>query len=127
MLKNILISFLLPILLLCAHFSYAAGDGAVAQVVVLMPSNLNAYKETLKGYKQVIARVAPEAKLKVYKANYAGEKTGAVYAIVEYPNMEYLAKYADQIDNDPEWHSLGKKAPPRKVLSYDLWVDITPD
>jgi hypothetical protein len=126
MYKKILNSLLLSVLLISPHFVQAAGGGAVAQVVVLMPSDLGAYKETLKGYKQVIARIAPEASLKVYKANYAGEKTGAIYAIVEYPNMAYLAKYADKIDNDPEWHSLGKKAPPRKVLSYDLWVDITP-
>lgn len=118
--------------LLLAPAQVVAKDGgpAVMQMTVLDPHDMAG--EYLSLVALTIARqneVAPGIKTRIFRGSFAGEQTGLLYLILEYPNMAFMVEAQARLAADPEWDRLRRNVglkTGRTLVSDSLFLDVTP-
>jgi hypothetical protein len=117
------------LLVAAALFALAAvsGEAAVSRVVVVQASDAAGYVKAIEQGKALLKSKGSPASLRVWRARYAGDNTGAVVVTIEYPNLEALAKDDARLQTDPDlrtWlQGLDKF---RKVVSDSIYEEMVP-
>jgi hypothetical protein len=107
-----------------------AAEPAVMQMTVLDAHGKSA--EYLQLVSLTIARqhqVAPGIKTRIFRGSFAGEQTGLLYIILEYPSMEFMVEAQRKLAADPEWDRLRRDVglkTGRTLISDSLFLDVTP-
>ena len=105
----------------------AAAEAATLRVVVVQPTDTDAYVKALEQGKALLKAKGSEGTIRVWRARFAGPEAGAVVVSIEFPNLESLAKDDARFASDPElkaWlQSLDKL---RKVVSDSIYNELAP-
>ncbi len=118
--------------LLLSPAAAAAKDAgpAVMQMTVLDPHDKTG--EYLSLVALTIARqnkVAPGIKTRIFRGSFAGEQTGLLYLILEYPSMSFMVEAQAKLAADAEWDRLRREVglkTGRTLVSDSLFLDVTP-
>ena len=116
---------------LCAApaVSLAADPPPITQAVVI---NTNGQTDLLlshaKKNEAIFKRLGIEARRRYLQATLAGESTGSVAVVIEYPNLAAMAAAQAKLQNDKEWQAYVDSiiGAGLTVESNAIWADITP-
>ncbi len=109
--------------------SLAADPPPISQVVVL---DTNGQTDMLlshaKKNEAIFKRLGIEARRRYLQATLAGESTGSVAVVIEYPNLAAMAAAQAKLQNDKEWQAYidSITGAGLTVESNAIWADITP-
>jgi hypothetical protein len=109
--------------------SLAADPPPVSNVVVI---NTNGQTDMLlshaKKNEAIFKRLGIEARRRYLQATLAGENSGSVAVVIEYPNLGAMAAAQAKLQNDKEWQAYIDKIQGAgiTVQSNAIWADITP-
>ena len=107
-----------------------AAASTVMQITVLDPHEKT--EEYLRLVAKTIERqheVAPGIGTRIFATTFAGEETGRLYIVLEYPDMEFMVRAQARLAADAEWDRLRKEvglATERTLISNSLLVEVTP-
>lgn len=103
----------------------AAAEAATLRVVVVQPTDVEAYVKAIEQGKALLKSKGSQGTIRVWRARYAGPEAGAVVVSIEFPNLEALAKDDAKMASDPEikaWLQGLEKV--RKVVSDSIYNEI---
>ncbi len=109
--------------------SLAADPPPISQVVVL---DTNGQTDMLlshaKKNEAIFKRLGIEARRRYLQATLAGENTGSLAVVIEYPNLGAMAAAQAKLQDDKEWQAYIDKiiGAGITVESNAVWADITP-
>jgi hypothetical protein len=113
------------LVLLVAAASTVQAD--VLRVVVVETSDEAAYVKAVEHGRQLLARKGSPARIRLYKARFAGTEAGTLKVSIHYPSLEALAKDLTLMKSDPEvkdW--LAGLDRIRTVVSDSIYEEIAP-
>jgi hypothetical protein len=102
-------------------------QAATARMVVIQTSDTATYVQAIAKGQALLKSKGSPAVLRVWRAQYAGDKTGSIVVSVEYPDLAALAKDNTMMATDPDlkaWlQSLDKL---RTVQSDGIYQELKP-
>ena len=107
----------------------AADPPAVLQAVVIDTNgNTDALLADAKKNEKIFERLGIKAQRRYLRATLAGDESGSIAVIIDYPNLESFAAAQAKLQNDSEWQAYIQKinSSGMTVESNSMWVDITP-
>lgn len=96
---------------------------------VKVKGDQNAYLDKVKKLNGIMKRLDTGGSMRVWRATLAGEDTGTLYVVLEYPSLEAYAKATTKAQADDEWKALVKEIDAsgiREMRSNSLLVEVTP-
>ena len=103
-------------------------QAAVTVLTVKVKGDQDAYLAKTKPLSAIMKRNGATS-VRVLRATMAGDRTGLISFVSEYPSLEAYGKSATQMAADPEWQKLRKEIEAsgmREIVSSSLLVDVTP-
>jgi len=102
--------------------AFAADDAGLLRVLAVQPTDVSAYVHEVEGLQALLKKTGNPARIRVWKASFAGADTGAVVVSVEVANLAALAKLEETIKTNPELAAQMKKiSGMREVVSDSLY------
>ena len=114
--------------LVALMFVFAAANtalaGSVARVVTVQTDDVAAYVQQIERGKAIIENSGDPAKIRVWRASYAGPHTGTVIVSVEYASMTDLATYSTKLAENAEFRAWLKGLDKhRKIVSDSIYEE----
>ena len=112
-----------------AATALAADPPAVVQFVSLgAAADSDVVLAEAKNTRQIFERLGIKASRRYIQATLAGDFSGTLSLMIEYPNLAALADAQAKLANDDEWQKYVDKleAAGLRVQSNSLWIDVTP-
>jgi len=105
----------------------AAAQASVLRVVVVETSDGAAYAKAIEQGRTLMKAKGLPAEIRVWRARFAGDRTGAVVVGVEYPSLEALAKADATMSTDADLKAwLASLSKLRKVISDSIYEELKP-
>lgn len=104
-----------------------AAEAATLRVVVVQTSDTAAYVKAIQQGQALLKSKGSPATLRVWRARFAGNETGAIVVSIEYPSLEALAKDDVKMATDPDlkaWLQGLDKV--RKIVSDSIYQELNP-
>ncbi len=81
-----------------------------------------------KKTQKIFDRLGIKASRRFIRATLAGEFSGTLSLMIEYPNLAALADAQAKLANDDEWQKYIDKIQSKglRIQSNSVWVDVTP-
>jgi hypothetical protein len=110
--------------LAASMFAWEA-QATVLRVVVVDTHDVAAYAAEIKKGQTILKRMGSAAHIRVWRARFAGDKTGSVVVALEYPSMIVLAQDEAKAYADPEYTAWLKGLDKlRKVVSDSTYDEL---
>jgi hypothetical protein len=111
---------------LALFLSGAVAEAGVLRVVVVQAADAAAYVKAIEQGQALLKSKGSTAKIRVWRARFAGENAGSIVAAVEYESLEALAKDDARMASDPELRAwLQGLDKVRKIVSDSIYQEIT--
>jgi len=105
----------------------AAAQASVLRVVVVETSDMKAYVQEIEKGKALLQRIGSPAKIRVWRARFAGPDAGKVIVSVEWADMVTFANDDKKTAADGDYQAWLKGLDRlRKVLSDNLYEEQKP-
>ena len=81
-----------------------------------------------KKTQKIFERLGIKASRRFIRATLAGEYSGTLSLMIEYPNLAALADAQAKLSNDDEWQKYLDKIQSKglRIQSNSIWADVTP-
>ena len=117
-------AFALTLVCACMTPVYADSD-VVSRVVVVETEDVEAYVGALEKGKALLKKAGSTAKLRVWRARFAGEDAGTVVVTVEHANLQALVEEDDRLADNEEWSDwLASLDDIRTIRSDSLYEEL---
>ena len=117
------------LLLLIPTIGRAEGKPVATVLTVKVKGDRDAYLQKVKAVMALAEKLQSGGKMRIWQATLAGSDTRLIYAVIEYANLEAMAKGITKVQNDEEWKKAIKdidQSGVREVMSNELIEEITP-
>lgn len=109
------------VVLAASMFAWEA-QAVVLRVVVVETQDIDAYSAELNKGRAILKRLGSAAQVRLWRASFAGDDTGAVVVTLEYPSMIVLAQDEAKALADPEYAAWLKGLDKlRKIVSLSIY------
>ena len=103
MLKRTLFAVMSLAVMLAMSSATFAQKTTVVRVVVVKTDNPAAYAQAIESGKELMKKAGISAITHVYQSTYAGNETGTVVAVIEYPSIVALAEAETKLRADKDY------------------------
>ena len=104
-----------------------AGEPTALRVVIVETSDVDGYVKEIEKAKAMMKRLEIPGQVRIWKARFAGDKTGSIAVGLEYPNLSELAKAEVRMAADAEYSAWLKSLDKiRKVVSDSIYYELKP-
>ncbi len=125
--KTVFRMFALVALVALLPASVRAAEPTALRVVVVETTDADAYVKEIEKGKALMKRMELPGQIRVWKARFAGDRTGTVVVAIEYANLTELAKAEDQMTADKDYMAWLKGLDKvRKVISDSIYYELKP-
>ena len=117
------------LLLLASGVALAEARPVATVLTVKLKGDRDAYLQKVKGITALAEKLQTGGKMRVWQATLAGSDTRMLYAVIEYANMEAMAKGVTKMEESEDWKKLVKDVDQsglRDVVSSELIEEVTP-
>ncbi len=107
----------------------AEGRPVATVLTVKVKGDRDVYLQKVKKLVALSEKLQSGGTIRVWRATLAGPDSGLIFAVIEYANMEAMAKGVTKMQNDDDWKKLIKEVDQsniRDVVSNELLEEITP-
>ena len=112
-----------------AHVVAAEARPVATVLTVKLKGDRDAYLQKVKAITTLSEKLQTGGKMRLWQATLAGSDTRLIYAVIEYANMEAMAKGVTKMQDSDEWKKLVKdvdQSGVRDVVSSQLIEEVTP-
>jgi hypothetical protein len=110
-----------------ALFCAGAADAGTMRVVVVEATDVAGYLNALKEGQALLAARGSTAKMRVWRATFAGENAGRIVVALEFASLEELAKSTSMMGNDAQLKAwMEGLTRYRRILSDSIYEEMKP-
>ncbi len=114
-------------LLLPAAATLSAADQVTLRVVTVKTDNPDGYVAEIAKGQAILKRMGSAAHVRVWRARFAGDRTGTIVVAVEFPSLAAMAKDDAMTSTNAEYQSWLKGLDRiRTITSDSLYDELTP-
>lgn len=107
-------------------FTASVAQAAIIRVAVVETSDPAAYVKQIKQAEADLQKKGSQIKVRVWRGLFAGDKTGSVVVVAEYPSLAALAADRDRGAGEPGIRSMMARIDQvGKVVSDSIYTEIT--
>ncbi len=109
-----------------ALFAQMTGTAAVLRVVAVQTADPAVYAAAIAEGQEILTGLGSEATIRVWQARFAGEDTGSIVAVIEWPSMSAMAADDELMAGSDEMRGwLAGLSGMRTISSDSLFQEIT--